>query len=75
LTFLFLNLAEVPITISILLIASSKLSDFLLCLIISLPPTDVARILSFGKVEFRVYQNQFVKIKVFYSSGAGSNIF
>ena len=49
LTFLFLNLADVAINISISPKELSKLLNTLLFLIISFAPTDVANILSLGK--------------------------
>ena len=65
LIFLFLNLADVAITISILLRACSKVSYFLLLLIISLAPTDVAKILSLGKIGFGLINMSFLKLKFF----------
>ena len=61
--FLFLNLADVAITMSILPRALSKVSYSLLCLMISLAPTDVAKILSFGKIGLGSIKINFLKLK------------
>ena len=65
LIFLFLNLADVAIIMSILPRACSKESYLLLWAIISLAPTEVAKILSLGKIGFGLINISFLKLKFF----------
>ena len=63
--FLFLNLADVAINISILLNDRSKLENTFVFLTISFAPTDVAKILSLGKLGFGLMINNLLKLKFF----------
>ncbi len=65
LIFLFLNLAEVAISISIFSIDCSKLLYTLALFINSFAPTEVAKILSFGKIGFGSINISFLKSKFF----------
>ena len=53
------------IKISIFPKASSKVSYFLLWLMMPFAPTEVAKILSFGKIGFGLIKTNFLKLKFF----------
>ena len=63
--FLFLNLADVAINKSILLNDWTKLENTIVILTISIAPTDVAKILSLGKLGLGSMIYKLLKLKFF----------